>query len=117
MHFLLNTPIHVQMSQPFEVMKSVRKAMKDDGMWVIGDMNCRVTPAENIFQNPLAPMVYGFSCHSCLPSAMAGPNPAALGAMGLNEVLLKEKLLEAGFKDLEKLDFGHRMNQYWLTHA
>lgn len=112
--FVLSQDAVHDMSQPFEVMENVCKAMKEGGIWVIGDMKCLETHGENVHKNPLAPMVYGFSCHVCLPSAMQGPNPAALGAMGLTESLLREKLLKAGFKSLEKLDFGHKMNQFWL---
>lgn len=113
--FVLTQDAIHDMSQPFEVMENVYKAMKDGGIWVIGDMKAMDTHADNIFKNPLAPMVYGFSCHVCLPSAMQGPNPAALGAMGLTEPLLREKITKAGFKSVEKLDFGHKMNQFWLV--
>jgi ubiquinone/menaquinone biosynthesis C-methylase UbiE len=113
--FVLTQDAIHDMSQPFEVMKNVCRAMKDGGIWIIGDMKCLESHGANVHQNPLAPMVYGFSCHVCLPSAMQGPKPAALGAMGLTESLLREKLMEAGFKSLEKLDFGHKMNQFWLV--
>eukprot|EP00889_Picochlorum_renovo_P005408 jgi/Picre1/32438/NNA_007784.t1 len=113
--FVLSQDAVHDMSQPFEVMENVCKAMKEGGIWVIGDMKCLETHGENVHKNPLAPMVYGFSCHVCLPSAMQGPHPAALGAMGLTESLLREKLLKAGFKSLEKLEFGHKMNQFWLV--
>jgi ubiquinone/menaquinone biosynthesis C-methylase UbiE len=112
--FVLTQDAIHDMSQPFEVMENVCKAMKKGGIWIIGDMKCLETHGENIHQNPLAPMVYGFSCHVCLPSAMDGPNPAALGAMGLTESLLREKSESAGFSSVEKLEFGHHMNQFWL---
>lgn len=113
--FVLTQDAVHDMSQPWEVLENVCKAMKDGGIWVIGDMKCLETHGENVHKNPLAPMVYGFSCHTCLPSAMHGPNPAALGAMGLTESLLWSKLKLAGFSSLEKLDFGHKMNQFWLV--
>ena len=113
--FVLTQDAIHDMSQPFEVIENVYKAMKDGGIWVIGDMKAMDSHADNIFKNPLAPMVYGFSCHVCLPSSMQGPNPAALGAMGLTEPLLREKMAKAGFSSVEKLDFGHKMNQFWLV--
>lgn len=113
--FVLTQDAIHDMSQPFEVIENVYKAMKDGGIWVIGDMKAMDSHAENIFKNPLAPMVYGFSCHVCLPSSMQGPNPAALGAMGLTEPLLREKMAKAGFSSVKKLDFGHKMNQFWLV--
>ena len=63
----------------------------------------------------MSPLLYGFSCHLCLPSAMTGPNPAGLGTLGLSANLAKEKLLEAGFKDVCILDWGHPLNRYYLA--
>jgi hypothetical protein len=46
----------------------VKQALKDDGCYIINDPKGLPTPAENIHNNPAAPLRFGFSCHSCLPS-------------------------------------------------
>ena len=49
----------------------LRQATKPDGGWLVFDMRGKATPAEN-FADPqvamLAPILYGFSVHLCLPS-------------------------------------------------
>jgi 2-polyprenyl-3-methyl-5-hydroxy-6-metoxy-1,4-benzoquinol methylase len=85
------------MAKPFEVMKSVYKSTKPGGFWIIGDMSSGPSHADNIHNHPLSHLMYGFSCHICLPSAMSAPDSAGLGTMGLSENLAREKLMEAGF--------------------
>lgn len=44
---------------------------------------------ENVHSHPLAPMLYGFSCHLCLPSglaAVADGEALGLGTMGISIV-------------------------------
>ena len=103
------------MATPFEVMKSVRKSIKDGGIWILGDMSSAPTHADNIHKHPLSPLLYGFSCHICLPSAMSAPNAIGLGTMGLSEIMAREKLMEAGFKKVEVLEWGHPLNRYYLA--
>jgi len=47
------------------------QAMKPEGGWLVFDMRSNATAAEN-FRDPqvamLAPTLYGFSVHVCLPS-------------------------------------------------
>ena len=103
------------MARPYEVMKSVRKSMKEGAVWVIGDMKAAPSHGVNVHKNPLAPLLYGFSCHLCLPSALSAPNAEGLGTLGLSENLMKEKLMEAGFKKVSVLDWDHPLNRYYLA--
>jgi ubiquinone/menaquinone biosynthesis C-methylase UbiE len=103
------------MATPFDVMKSVKKSIKPGGIWIIGDMSAANSHADNIHKHPLSPLMYGFSCHICLPSAMSAPNSVGLGTMGLSEELAREKLMEAGFKKVDVLDWGHPLNRYYLA--
>jgi 2-polyprenyl-3-methyl-5-hydroxy-6-metoxy-1,4-benzoquinol methylase len=99
------------MARPFEVMKSVKKSIKPGGIWVIVSMSSAPTHGDNIHKHPLAPLMYGFSCHVCLPSAMSTPDSVGLGTMGLSEKLAKEKLIDAGFEKVEVLDWKHPLNR------
>ncbi len=45
------------------------QALKDSGCYIINDPRGKPTPAENIAEAPdQSAMLYGFSCHCCLPS-------------------------------------------------
>ena len=48
------------------------QALKDDGSYIVNDLKGLPTPALNFAENLAAAMMYGFSCHCCLPS---GPHP------------------------------------------
>lgn len=76
------------MTAPHHVMKHVRKAISDDGVWVIGDMAGLDSHGENVHSHPLAPLLYGFSCHLCLPSGLSAADGEALGlgTLGLGKV-------------------------------
>jgi hypothetical protein len=39
------------------------QALLPEGCWLIGDMASLESPAANIADQPLAPLLYGFSCH------------------------------------------------------
>jgi 2-polyprenyl-3-methyl-5-hydroxy-6-metoxy-1,4-benzoquinol methylase len=103
------------MAMPYDVMKSVKKSIKPGGIWIIGDMSSAPTHADNIHKHPLSPLLYGYSCHLCLPSAMSGPTSVGLGTLGLSENLAREKLMEAGFSKVDVLDWGHPLNRYYLA--
>jgi SAM-dependent methyltransferase len=80
-------------ARPAAVLASVRRAMKPGARWVLGDMGALESHAANVASHPLAPLLYGFSCHLCLPSAMVGENPAGLGTLGLSQVFPPPSLL------------------------
>jgi len=103
------------MTQPQEVMNSVCKAIKPGGIWVIGDMMAGESHAQNIQGHPMAHLMYGFSCHLCLPSALSSPNGAGLGTLGLSPSLAEKMLRNAGFEKFEILDWGHPLNRYYLA--
>jgi hypothetical protein len=63
------------------------QAMKPDACWIIGDMSSLESQAANVHSHPLAPLLYGFSCHLCLPSGLSTPDGLGLGTTGLPTVL------------------------------
>lgn len=103
------------MARPQEVMNNVFKAMKPGGLWLIGDIEAAETHAENVHSQPFAALTYGFSCHLCLPSAMSSENAAGLGALGLSKSLAERMLKDAGFENVEILDWERPLNRYYLA--
>jgi len=101
------------MTQPQAMMASVRRALRADGTWLIGDVNAKPTFEENLAQNPMAALMYGYSVLSCLSSSLSEPGGAGLGTLGLPEPLAREMTARAGFTRFTRHDFGNPVNAYY----
>jgi SAM-dependent methyltransferase len=101
------------MTRPDLAMRAIRKAIKPDGVWLIADIKSKRTLEENVRDNPMAAMMYGFSVLSCMSSALSEPGGLGLGTLGLHEELARTMTAEAGFTRFRKLDFEHPMNAYY----
>src|SRR3990172_6427501 len=73
------------MTDPDGVAKSIRRAVKSDGVWLIADIKSYPSYAENAAENPMASLMYGFSVLTCMSSALSEPGGAGLGTLGLPE--------------------------------
>mmetsp|Transcript_1725 Transcript_1725/g.5015 ORF Transcript_1725/g.5015 Transcript_1725/m.5015 type:complete len:369 (-) Transcript_1725:310-1416(-) len=104
------------MTQPETVVSAVRKAVKPDGAYIINDPKGLPTPAANIHRNPAAPVFYGFSCHSCLPSAMSEKGGRGFGTLGFQEAQARELAAATGFTRFEDITekFQGQMNNVFL---
>ncbi len=71
------------MTDPQGMMVAIRRAIADDGTWLLVDIKARDTFAENVEKNPMAPLMYGISVLSCMSSALSEPGGAGLGTLGL----------------------------------
>eukprot|EP00887_Chlorella_sp_A99_P003698 scaffold7.g3698.t1 len=103
------------MARPSAVMPHCRKALLDDGCWVIGDMSALESHGANVHGHPLAPLLYGFSCHICLPSGMSAPGAEGLGTLGISESKMKAMLKGAGFGSAEVLDWESPLNRFYIA--
>jgi 2-polyprenyl-3-methyl-5-hydroxy-6-metoxy-1,4-benzoquinol methylase len=103
------------MNTPHKVIPEVAKSIKHNGCWIIGDIGGMESHKENVLNNPMAPIMYGFSCHVCLPSAMIGPDAMGLGTLGWNQSLAEKMLKEAGFNKVEVLQWDHPINRYYMA--
>lgn len=104
------------MAHPQQVLESICKAVAPGGIYIVGDMSALDSHAENVHNHPLAPLLYGFSCHLCLPSGMSAPDGAALGTTGISAGKMKEMLCAAGFRTAEVLpEFQHPLNRYYIA--
>lgn len=91
------------MTQPREVIKSIRKSIKPNGVWIIKDIRCSDNFEENL-ENPMSPLFYSISVLYCMSAALSEPNGAGLGTMGFNPKRAEEMTKKGGFRTFEKLD-------------
>jgi 2-polyprenyl-3-methyl-5-hydroxy-6-metoxy-1,4-benzoquinol methylase len=101
------------MTHPRDVMMAVRKALKDDGVYLIADINSKPTYEENTAENPMAALMYGFSVLSCMSSATSEPGGEGLGTLGFHPDLAREMTEAAGFTRFQQHDFGSPVNVYY----
>lgn len=101
------------MTHPFEMMQTIRRAISDDGTWLLVDIKALDTLEQNVSRNPMAPLLYGISVLSCMSSAMSAPDGAGLGTLGLPESKAREMALAAGFTRFRRLDVEHSVNAFY----
>ena len=101
------------MTQPQEMMHSIRSAVADDGTWLLVDIKGRDTFAENVEKNPMAALMYGISVLSCMSSALSEPDGAGLGTLGLPASKAREMAGTAGFAHFRQMDIDHAVNSFY----
>ena len=101
------------MTHPLETMQAVRRALRPDGTWLIADINAKPSFEENLRDNPMAAMMYGFSILSCLSSSLSVPGGAGLGTLGFPEPVARQMTAAAGFTRFKRHDFGNPVNAYY----
>lgn len=94
-------------TQPLELLRAIRAALKPDGIYVCMDSDCSEKLEENI--NPLSALRYGFSLLYCLTTSLAHDG-AGLGTMGLTESKMRELCAAAGFSHVRKLALDGAIN-------
>ena len=101
------------MTRPDLVMQAIRKAIRPDGTWLIADVHGQSTFEENLTENPLAPVMYGFSVLCCMSSALSEPGGLGLGTLGFPEPVARRMTAEAGFTRFATHDFDNPINAYY----
>jgi 2-polyprenyl-3-methyl-5-hydroxy-6-metoxy-1,4-benzoquinol methylase len=101
------------MTRPDLVMLAIRKAIKPDGTWLIADVHGQPTFEDNLKDNPLAPVMYGFSVICCMSSALSEPGGLGLGTLGFPEPVARKMTAEAGFTRFATKDFENPINAYY----
>ncbi len=101
------------MTHPTQVIGAIRKAIKDDGTYLIADIKGFPTYEENLEENPMVAMMYGFSVLSCMSSATSEPDGEGLGTLGFHEAVAREKIEKSGFTRFTAHDFGNPLNSYY----
>lgn len=104
------------MTRPDQVMAQIRKAIAEDGTWLIADIKAKASYEENVEKNPMAAMMYGSSVLTCMSSALSEPGGLGLGTLGFHPALAEEMVHAAGFREFEELDLGHPVNAFYVAH-
>lgn len=101
------------MTHPAEVIDAIRAALAPDGTWLLVDIKGHGSYADDVRDNPMCAMMYGFSIVACMSSALSEPGGAGLGTLGFHEALAERMSREAGFTRFRKLDVDHPMNAFY----
>lgn len=101
------------MAHPEIALRAARQALRPDGTLLIADINGRPTFEDNLRDNPMAAMMYGFSILSCLSSSLSEPGGLGLGTLGFTEPVAREMTAAAGFTRFRRHDFGNPVNAYY----
>jgi len=101
------------MTQPTEMMKTIRQALKNDGTWLLVDIKAQETLELNVTKNPMASLLYGISVLSCMSSAMSEAGGEGLGTLGLSASRAESMARQAGFTRFQKLDVEHSVNAFY----
>jgi hypothetical protein len=103
------------MTRPTEMMKTIRRALKDDGTWLLVDIKAHDSLELNVSKNPMASLLYGISVLSCMSSAMSEPDGEGLGTLGLSAQKAETMARNAGFTSFERLDIDHSVNAFYAV--
>jgi 2-polyprenyl-3-methyl-5-hydroxy-6-metoxy-1,4-benzoquinol methylase len=103
------------MTDPAGVMRRIRQAICEDGVWLIADIKARGGYQAEIERNPMAAMMYGFSVLICMSSALSEPGGAGLGTLGMSRDLAREMTREAGFTRFEPLALDDPINAFYVV--
>jgi len=103
------------MTDPAGMIRRIRRALADDGLWLVADIKAQESYERNVEKNPMAAMMYGTSVLTCMSSALSEPGGAGLGTLGLHAGLLQRMAEDAGFRSFETIDLGHPVNAFYLV--
>jgi SAM-dependent methyltransferase len=100
-------------AHPQPLLNAIFQALKHDGTFLCEDIRSYPRFEQNLQENPLAGLLYGFSIMVCMSSSMSTPDGAGLGTLGFNEEVAAEMMSIAGFTRFNKLDYDNPMNNYY----
>ncbi len=98
---------------PDRLIAEIYGALSDDGTWLCSDIRSFSKFADNLAENPSAPLLYGFSVMVCMSSAMSEPGGAGLGTLGFNSEVAQDMTAAAGFTRFRKLEYENAINSYY----
>ena len=99
------------MARPAEVLRSVRRALSDDGVMLVVDERTRESFTGET--DDLEAYFYGWSLFDCLPAGLSDPPSVGTGTVMRPETLA-EYALEAGFGGFEVLAVEHESFRLYL---
>jgi 2-polyprenyl-3-methyl-5-hydroxy-6-metoxy-1,4-benzoquinol methylase len=100
------------MTRPAGAAAAIRKAITNDGTWLIKDIRAAKAWSDNV-RNPVLAMMYGTSVATCLSSALSEPGGAGLGTLGLPPESAEELCRAAGFSRFTIREIDDPANLYY----
>ena len=100
------------MPRPDLAMAAIRRAVADDGTWLVKEIRSAPEWGQNL-RNPMLAMMYSTSVASCMASAMSTPDGLGLGTLGLDPVTLEAMVTEAGFSRFTLHEVEDPTNLYY----
>jgi SAM-dependent methyltransferase len=110
--FVLTFDCLHDMTRPADTILAIRRAISDDGTWLIKDIRCDDSWEVNR-QNPMLAMMFGFSVSTCMSSALSEPGGAGLGTVGFTTQVAERMVRDAGFRTFKVHDFDDPANLYY----
>jgi SAM-dependent methyltransferase len=95
---------------PAGLLRAIREALADDGIYVCLDINCSDRLEENA--GPLGSFFHGISVMYCMTTSLA-QNGAGLGTLGFHERKVRELGTEAGFRSIRRLSLENPFNSVY----
>jgi hypothetical protein len=97
-------------ADPLGLLRSIRNALNDGGIYVCLDINCSGRLEEN--NGPLGAMFHGFSMFYCMTTSLAHDGEG-LGTLGFHEDKVRELCEEAGFSSVRRIDMEDPFNSLY----
>jgi SAM-dependent methyltransferase len=95
---------------PLQLLQSIRRALRPDGVYVCLDINCSEKLEENA--NPLGAMFHGVSVFYCMTTSLAN-HGAGLGTLGFHEAKVRELCEKAGFSSVRRVPLENPFNNLY----
>ena len=110
--FVLTFDCLHDMTRPADTIAAIRRAIADDGTWLIKDIRCDDSWTTNR-HNPMLALFFGFSVTTCMSSALSEPGGAGLGTVGFTTQVAERMVRDAGFTRFTVHDFDDPANLYY----
>jgi 2-polyprenyl-3-methyl-5-hydroxy-6-metoxy-1,4-benzoquinol methylase len=94
-------------ADPPGILRAIRQALPDDGVYLCVDINASDRPEENV--GPIATLFYGFSILYCMTTSLA-VGGMGLGTVGLPESTLRTMATQAGFGTVRRVPLDNPFN-------
>lgn len=111
--FLLTLDVLHDIPRPADAVKAARRALADDGVWLVADIKASETFEENR-RNPMIGLFYAMSVVYCMNSALSEPDGAGLGTLGMHPERLRGLVEAAGFSSFEYRQFDEDVNNRYF---
>ena len=98
------------MAHPYDALQIIRKSLKDDGTYLLLEINTKDKLEDNI--GPFGTLFYGWSIMYCMTVSL-GAGGEGLGTAGLPESKVKEYCTRAGFKYIKKVPLDNPFNSLY----